>query len=71
MRGYESRQEGLFSYVSPEAPVAADHPLRAIRFYADEALRRMSRVFNAMYADGRRQSMPPEMLLRSTLLMAL
>jgi len=71
MRGFESNQEGLFSYVSPEARVPADHPLRAIRVYADEALRRMSRVFNAMYADGGRLSVPPETLLKSTLLMAL
>lgn len=71
MRGYESKQEGLFSYVSPEARVPADHPLRAIRVYADEALRRLSRVFNAMYADGGRLSVPPETLLKSSLLMAL
>jgi len=71
MRGYESNQEGLFSYVSPEARVPADHPLRAIRVYADEALRRMSRLFNAMYAEGGRLSVPPETLLKSSLLMAL
>ena len=71
MRGYESNQEGLFSYISPEARVPADHPLRAIRVFADEALRRMSRVFNQMYADGGRLSVPPETLLKSTLLMAL
>jgi len=71
MRGFESNQEGLFSYVSPEARVPADHPLRAIRVYADEALRRMSRVFSQMYADGGRLSVPPETLLKSTLLMAL
>lgn len=71
MRGIESRQEGMFSYVSPEARVPAEHPLRAIRVYADEALRRMSRVFNQMYADGGRLSVPPETLLKSTLLMAL
>lgn len=71
MRGLESNQEGLFSYVSPEARVPANHPLRAIRAYADEALRRMSRVFNAMYAERGRDSVPPETLLKSTLLMAL
>jgi transposase len=54
-----------------KARVPADHPLRAIRVYADEALRRMSRVFNRMYADGGRMSVPPETLLKSTLLMAL
>jgi transposase len=69
--GYESHQEGLFSYVAPEARVPADHPLRAIRIYADEALRRMSRVFNRMYAVGGRLSVPPETLLKSSLLMAL
>lgn len=71
MRGFESNQEGLFSYISPEARVPADHPLRAIRVYADEALRRMSRVFNQMYADSGRLSVPPETLLKSSLLMAL
>lgn len=71
MRGFEGNQEGLFSYVWPEARVPAGHPLRAIRIYADEALRRMSRVFNQMYADGGRQSVPPETLLKSSLLMAL
>ena len=71
MRGFESNQGGLFSYVSPEARVPADHPLRAIRVYADEALRRMSRVFNQMYADSGRLSVPPGTLLKSSLLMAL
>jgi transposase len=51
--------------------VPADHPLRAIQVYADEALRRMSRVFNQMYADSGRLSVPPETLLKSSLLMAL
>ena len=71
MRGIESRQEGMFSYVSPEARVPAGHPLRVIRVYADEALRRMSRVFNQMYADGGRLSVPPESRKRglTTLLM--
>ena len=49
----------------------ADHPLRAIRIYADEALRRMSRVFSQMYSERGRDSVPPETLLKSTLLMAL
>jgi len=51
--------------------VPADHPLRAIRIYADEALRRMSRVFSQMYSERGRDSVPPETLLKSTLLMAL
>lgn len=71
MRGFENKQEELFSYITPEARVPADHPLRAIRVYADEALRRMSRVFTQMYADSGRLSVPPETLLKSSLLMAL
>jgi transposase len=71
MRGREQQQEGMFSYLSPESRVPADHPLRAIRVYADEALRRMSRVFSQMYSERGRDSVPPETLLKSTLLMAL
>ncbi len=71
MRGREQQQEGMFSYLSPESRVPADHPLRAIRVYADEALGRMSRVFNQMYSERGRDSVPPETLLKSTLLMAL
>jgi transposase len=71
MRGRERQQEGIFSYLSPESRVPPDHPLRAIRVYADEALRRMSRVFERMYSERGRDSVPPETLLKSTLLMAL
>jgi len=71
MRGREQQQEGMFSYLSPESRVPTDHPLRAIRVYADEALRRMSRVFSQMYSERGRDSVPPETLLKSTLLMAL
>lgn len=31
MRGYDSRTEALFTYVTPESFVPKDHPLRAIR----------------------------------------
>ena len=71
MRGRERQQEGMFSYLSPESRVPADHPLRAIRDYAEEALRRMSPVFGRMYSERGRDSVPPETLLKSTLLMAL
>lgn len=36
----------MFSYLSPESRVPADHPLRPIRAYAEEALDRMSPVFS-------------------------
>jgi hypothetical protein len=51
--------------------VPADHPLRAIRVHANQALRQTSRVFNAMLADGGRISAPPETRLMSALLMTL
>ena len=38
MRGRDDRAEGMFSYIRLEERVPADHPLRAIRRLADEAL---------------------------------
>ena len=39
MRGDDNQQEGMFSYISPEKRVPADHPLRPIRKMVDEILR--------------------------------
>jgi len=36
MRGDDNQQEGIFSYISPEKRVPADHPLRPIRKMVDE-----------------------------------
>jgi transposase len=70
MRGGDYRSEGLFSYVSCEARVPADHPLRAIRAIVDEALEVMSADFDAIYSRIGRPSIPPEKLLRALLLQA-
>ena len=70
MRGGDYRSEGLFSYVSCEARVPANHPLRAIRAIVDEALEVMSADFDAMYSRIGRPSIPPEKLLRALLLQA-
>ena len=48
-----------------------DHPLRAVRAMTDEILERMSPLFDAMYAEGGRPSIPPEKLLRAQLLQML
>ncbi len=48
MRGSDDRSEGLFSYVSCEARVPADHPLRAIRAIVDEALEVLSADFDGL-----------------------
>lgn len=68
MRGDDRGPEALFSYVSAEQRVPADHPLRAIRALVDEILRDMSREFDRLYATVGRPSIPPERLLRAQLL---
>jgi transposase len=61
----------MYSYISPEARVRADHPLREIRTMVDEALNQMSARFDAMYAKIGRPSIPPEKLLRAQLVQML
>jgi transposase len=68
MRGADDRSDFLFSYLSPEHRVPADHPLRPLRQMTDAALERLSSQFDAMYSDVGRPSIPPEQLLRSLLL---
>ena len=61
----------MFSYLSPEQRVPADHPLRAVRALTDHALQTMSRRFAGLYAKTGRPSIPPEQLLRALLLQVL
>jgi transposase len=70
MRGRNARSDDLFSYVRLEERIAADHPLRAIRSLADEALRSLNKRFEGLYSSMGRPSIPPEMLLRASLLQA-
>ena len=58
----------MFSYVSPEARVPAEHPLRPIRRMVDVALAALSLRFEAMYSAIGRPSIAPEKLLRALLL---
>ena len=71
MRGQDYQQSDMFSYLSPEQRVRQDHPLRAIRKLADQALASMSKRFDAMYAKTGRPSIPPEKLLRAQLIQML
>jgi transposase len=71
MRGDDQRQDGMFSYLSPEQRVPADHPLRPIRQMVDEALQRLSRRLGGLYSDIGRPSIAPEKLLRALLLQVL
>jgi transposase len=61
----------MFSYVSLEARVPPDHPLRAVRSITDRALARLSPQFGTLYVQFGRPSVPPEQLLRALLLQAL
>ena len=70
MRGWDARSEALFSYVSCEARVPKDHPLRPIQRIVDEALAALSPEFEKLYARFGRPSIPPERLLRALLLQA-
>jgi transposase len=70
MRGQDDGSEGLFSYVRLEERIPADHPLRPVKALADEALGALSRRFDGLYSSVGRPSIPPEMLLRGTLLQA-
>src|SRR6516162_6805151 len=71
MRGDDRHQQGMFSYISPEARVPPDHPLRVIRDLVDEVLHQLSPTFARLYSRIGRPSIPPEMLLRALLLQVL
>jgi transposase len=70
MRGADERSGKLFSYVDLEKRVPEDHPLRAIRIIVNGALSDLDGAFAAMYAPLGRPSIPPEKLLRASLLQA-
>jgi transposase len=70
MRGADGRTEQLFSYLSCEARVPKDHPLRPIRAIVDAALGALSPAFEKLYAPIGRPSIAPEKLLRALLLQA-
>ena len=71
MRGADEQPGSMFSYVSLEERVPADHPLRAIRRITDRALERLSPKFGSLYVKFGRPSIAPEKLLRALLLQAL
>ena len=71
MRGTDTQQSGMFSYLSPEERVPEKHPLRAIRGMTDEVLKGLSAKFNELYSATGRPSIAPEKLLRALLLQIL
>jgi transposase len=71
MRGQDTQQAGMFSYLSPEERVPATHPLRPVRQYVDTALTALSPQLARLYARTGRPSIAPEKLLRALLLQVL
>jgi hypothetical protein len=60
MRGADTKQGSMFTLLSPDKRVPKDHPLRPLKCMCDEALRRMSPLFDAMYSTVGRPSIRPE-----------
>ena len=71
MRGTPDRQLALLSSLSTEDLIPPEHPIRRIRVVVDDVLAEMDGSFDAMYSDSGRPSVPPEMLLKATVLMAM
>ncbi len=71
MRGDDQRQGHMWSYLSPEARVPKDHPLRPIRAMVDRALGELDPLFRRLYSKIGRPSIAPEMLLRALVLQIL
>jgi hypothetical protein len=62
MHGEDHGQQSVFSYVSLEQRVPAEHSLRAVRKVVDEIFRAMSKQFDGLYSATGRPSIPPERL---------
>jgi transposase len=71
MRGEDKRQRAMLVVINPEQRIPQGHPLRRIKILADTALKQLSPLFDEMYSAVGRPSIPPERLLKASLLMAL
>ena len=71
MRGTDEASGSLFSYVDLEERVPAGHPLRKIRQIVNDALASLDAEFAALYTDFGRPSIPPERLIRASLIQML
>ena len=71
MRGRRNPQACMLAFVDLEERVPPHHPLRTIKRFANRALTNLSPTFDAMYGAGGRPSIPPERLLKASLLISL
>ncbi|MCK9485372.1 MAG: IS5 family transposase [Dehalococcoidia bacterium] len=71
MRGDDDRQAEMLIALTPDQLVPTDHPIRRIKPVVEAVLARLSPLFDEMYATRGRPSIPPEHLLKASLLIAL
>jgi transposase len=71
MRGKPQAQPDFLTVINLNATVPADHPLRAIKRHTDAVLQRLSPLFDDLYEEMGRPSIPPEQLLKARVLTAL
>ena len=71
MRGEPERQLAMLTTLSPEELIPSDHPIRRIRGVVEHVLAALDGEFDTMYSRTGRPSVPPEQLLKATVLMAL
>ena len=71
VRGRRDPQVTMLGFIDLESRVPPEHPLRTIKALADQALAALSPEFDRMYAEAGRPSIPPERLLKASVLIAL
>lgn len=71
MRGVDFTQDELCSYRTLESRGPSDHPICKLRSLVDMILTTLDEEFPALYARRGRTSIPPERLLRVSLLQIL
>jgi len=71
MRGKPQAQPDFLTVINLNQSVPADHPLRAIKSQVDAVLKKLSPLFDELYAEDGRASIPPEQLLKARVLTAL
>jgi transposase len=71
MRGSPDPQLAMLTSLSTEDLIPTDHPIRKIRTVVDVVLAELDGTFEEMYGAGGRPSVPPEALLKATVLMAM
>lgn len=71
MRGKPEPQPDFLTVVNLNSIVPSDHPLRSIKRRVDTVLQKLSPLFDELYAQEGRPSIPPEQLLKARVLTAL